>query len=443
MTERRRRASVAARRTASRRPEVYRQLLDNGLAVVLSPRMHLAQAYVALYCGVGSRDETVENNGITHVLEHMLFRGTRRFPDATAVNAAAEGFGGFLEGATYRDHMMFATGCHPSAVGEAISILAELVQTPRYRSMDVERAILREELLETLDGGGRMIDLDNIAHRAVFGSHGLGLPIEGTLENLESRDQRDLEEHRRRYLVGDNCVISIAGPVDRHRVLGQVRRAFRHMPSGTATLMQEPPAPRDQPILRYVRDASSQVDIRLSFRAVPIHDPEYPALVMLARILADGLASRMHAELVDRRGLAYALHADLTTYTDCGLFDFEVSVAPDRAAEAVKGILDFASAAGRFRFTDGELQRTRRRYRYGIEFMRDSPADLASWYGRATLFGVERQMKALGSRFGRLTDTDIRRAARRVFRRPGLVVAAVGELARGEWRRVQRVVQRW
>ncbi|MEE8410381.1 MAG: hypothetical protein V3T05_12295, partial [Myxococcota bacterium] len=111
--------------------------------------------------------------------------------------------------------------------------------------------------------------------------------------------------------------------------------------------------------------------------------------------------------------------------------------------EAVKGILDFASAAGRFRFTDGELQRTRRRYRYGIEFMRDSPADLASWYGRATLFGVEREMEALGSRFGRLSDTDIRRAARHVFRRPGLVVAAVGELARGEWRRVQRVVQRW
>jgi predicted Zn-dependent peptidase len=162
---------------------------------------------------------------------------------------------------------------------------------------------------------------------------------------------------------------------------------------------------------------------------------------MLARILADGLASRMHAELVDRRGLAYALHAGLTTYTDCGLFDFEVSVAPDRAAEVVRGILSFAEAAGRFRFSTGELQRARRRYKYGIEFMRDSPADLASWYGRAALFGVEREFSVLGARMARLTDSEIRAAARRVFRGEGLVVAAVGELARGEWRRVQKAVR--
>jgi predicted Zn-dependent peptidase len=192
-----------------------------------------------------------------------------------------------------------------------------------------------------------------------------------------------------------------------------------------------------------VRDASSQVDIRLSFGAVPATDPQYPALVMLARLLADGLASRMHAELVDRRGLAYALHAGLTTYGDCGLFDFEVSVAPDRAAEVVEGILYFARAASRFRFSGEELARTRRRYRYGLEFMHDSTADLASWHGRATLFGVERHMAALGHRIGRLGNQEIRAAARQVFRGEGLVLAAVGELARGEWSRVRRVVERW
>jgi predicted Zn-dependent peptidase len=164
---------------------------------------------------------------------------------------------------------------------------------------------------------------------------------------------------------------------------------------------------------------------------------------MLARILADGLASRMHAELVDRRGLAYALHAGLTTYCDCGLFDFEVSVAPVRAAEAVQGLLDFAMAASRFRFSSEELERTRRRYRYGMEFIHDSPSDLASWYGRATLFGVEQQMVSLGSRIGRMAESEIRQAARRVFQRRGLVVTAVGELARGQWRRVKQVVEAW
>ncbi|MBI3178858.1 MAG: insulinase family protein, partial [Deltaproteobacteria bacterium] len=327
------------------RPPV-RLLLDNELAVVLCPREQLAQAYVAFYCGVGSRHETPAQNGLSHVLEHMLFRGTASFPEATALNAAAEEFGGFLEGATYRDHMLFATACHPSAVGDAVAILGELVQTPRYRGMEVERAILREELLETLDADGRMVDLDNTAHRAAYGEHGLGLPIEGTLVNLERIDVAALEEHRRRYVVGANSVVSIAGPIDVGEVVMQVKRAFGRLDAGRAPMVETPPPARHEPVLRYVRDASSQIDIRLSFDAVSISDPEYPALVMLARILADGLASRMHAELVDRRGLAYALHAGLTTYGDCGRFDFEVSVAPDRAAAAVAAILDFASAAG-------------------------------------------------------------------------------------------------
>ncbi|MBI5508509.1 MAG: insulinase family protein [Deltaproteobacteria bacterium] len=428
---------------SERESPVVRLLLDNGLALVLCPRPHLSQAYLAFYCGVGSRHESLADNGITHVLEHMLFRGTHSFKDATALNLAAEEFGGFLEGATYRDHLLFATAAHPDAVGEAIAILAELVQRPRYRAMEVERAILKEELLETLDADGRMIDLDNITHRLVFGAGGLGLPIEGHLKNIARFKVADLEAHRRRYLVGTNSVLSIAGPIDVHALLPKIRRAFGRLPAGNPPLVEAPSAPAPRPILRYVRDAASQVDIRLCFRGVAVDDPEYPALVLLARVLADGLGSRMHAELVDRRGLAYALHAGLTTYGDCGLFDFEVSVAPDRAAEAVAAILGFAAAAGRFRFGDSELRRVRRRYRYGIEFMRDSPPDLASWYGRSTLFGIEQQMDHLGGRIEKLGEREIRHAARRVFRRPGLVVAAVGELVRGEWKRVDRVVQRW
>src|SRR5690606_33064148 len=100
--------------------------LDNGVRVVVCPRPGLSQAYVSVLFGTGSRHEAPEQNGITHVLEHMVFRGTKSFGDATALNAAAEDFGGYLEGATYRDHVLFATGCHASAVHDAIAILGEL-----------------------------------------------------------------------------------------------------------------------------------------------------------------------------------------------------------------------------------------------------------------------------------------------------------------------------
>jgi predicted Zn-dependent peptidase len=424
-------------------PPVQRHLLGNGLAVVLCPRPHLSQCYVATYFGVGSRHETAEQNGISHVLEHMLFRGTASYGDATALNAAAEDFGGFLDGATYRDHMVFATGCHPSALDKSVSILAELIQSPRYQGMEIERAVLREELLETLDSRGRVVDLDNIVHRLAFGSHGLGLPIEGTLAILDSIEKRELEAHRSRFLVAANGVLSVAGPMDASRVLTLAERQFASLPRGQAPLTQVPAAGQPEPQMRFVRDSSSQVDIRISFRAVPMHDPSYPALVMLARLLADGLASRMHAELVDRRGLAYTLNAGLTTYSDVSLFDFEVAVAPHRAAQTIKTLLQFAHSCGHTRFAEKELERTRRRYRYGVEFMSDSAPDLASWYGRAVLFGVEEPMATLGSQIMRLRDAEVRKVARDLFRPSGMIVSAVGQLARGEWQRVQDAVMRW
>jgi predicted Zn-dependent peptidase len=164
---------------------------------------------------------------------------------------------------------------------------------------------------------------------------------------------------------------------------------------------------------------------------------------MLGRVLGDGLASRMNAELVDRQGLAYSLHAGITRYADCGLFEVEVAVAPDRASEAVRAILGFARSASRFRFSSEELLRVRRRYRYAAEFRADSAADLSGWHGTAALFRIEPQVTHMASRIDKVSAADVRQAARSAFRREGLVIAAAGSLARGEWGRVREVVADW
>lgn len=423
---------------------VSRNYLSNGLAVLLCPREDLAQAYVSVYFGVGSRHETPQTNGITHILEHMLFRGTASYANSTLLNAAAEEMGGFLEGATYRDHLVFATGCHPEHLEDAIAILGELVQFPRYRSMTVEKAILREEIIEGLDASGRMVDIDNLSHRAIFGEHCLGMPIEGSLTNLERITREDLEQHRRQFLVANNAVLSIAGPMtDLPRMMRQLERAFGALPPGEAAASLVVPPPAKKPIVEHVHDAASQIDIRLAFRAVPSHDPRFPALSVLARLLTDGLASRMYAELVDRQGLAYALQAGLVTYADCGLFEFDVAVAPDRASEVVGKILEFAKSAGRFRFTPAELERVLRRYQYAIEFMHDSASDLASWYGRGALFGLEDVQRQLGEQMKAVTEAEIRAAARDIFTPQGMVVTAVGELPRREVAALKKTVLAW
>lgn len=420
-----------------------RTLLDNGLAVVVCPRAHLSRTHVTLLFGVASRHESQENNGITHALEHMVFRGTESFKDATALNAAAEDMGGYLEGATYRDHLVFETACHPSALGKAIQILSEVVQSPRFMNMDTERAILREEILEGLDAEGRVVDIDNVAHRAIFGDHGLGAPIEGTLANLERVNTQALEAHRQQYLVASNAVVSVAGPVQSDAVLRQIRRHFGSLPTGVPPVVHVPPVPHAEPRLRYVRDTSNQVAMRLTFRTPPIFSEDHAAVVLLARVLTDGLASRMYAELVDRQGLAYALQGGLTAYSDCTLFEFDVAIGPDRAVEVLRGLLDFISAARRFRYTDAEIHRARKRHGFEMGFMGDSPAELSHWYGHGLLFGVEKMSAQLPRRLQQLTGADLRRVAQQIFRREGMVLTAVGELGRGQWKRIQDTVAGW
>jgi len=309
--------------------------------------------------------------------------------------------------------------------------------------MEVERRILREEILEGLDNQGRSIDIDNISHRVIFGDKGLGLPIEGTLKNLERMTVSQLEKHREEYLVGTNGVISIAGPMHTARLLECIQKSFRDLQEGTPPLVPVSVEPSDEPQFHYVRDASSQVELRLSFRAPAAFKKSYPALVMLSRILSDGLSSRMHAELIDKRGLAYSLHAGITLYSDCALFEFDATVAPKRATQMVQAILEFAKSAWRIRLRKDELGRSLRRYNYDMEFMGDSPFELAHWFGHGTLFGIEEPIIALPKTIVQVTERDLQNVAQEVFSPRGLVLTAVGELASGQWKEIKDFVKSW
>ncbi len=414
--------------------------LSNGCRVVICRKPQLASAHVGVYFLVGSRDELAGENGLTHVLEHMLFRGTGSYRDSTALNRAAEDIGGFLEGATYRDHMLLETGCHKGGVEKAISILGEMVTTPRYRSMDVEREIIREEVIGSLNREGKQIDVDNICHQLCFGSRGLGQAIEGTLDNLNAFDVDTLERFKQRWLVSSNCVVAVSGDVDCDATLESMETSFGGLLNVEPGERISPRLPRSEPVCRFVKDPSSQVDFRLSFRSHTIGEQNYPAQAMLARVLADGMASRMYSELIEKRGLAYSLSAGALTYSDVGLFDFDFTVAPEKAVDTVEAVLQFAKSARRLRYRDEELQRALRRYRFGMEFMNDSASELAGFFGRSQLFGIDQELSQLPQHFERVSSSDLRAVAKEIFAPAGMALVGVGELPRGAATRLRQMV---
>ena len=134
--------------------------LPNGLRVIACPQPQLHRAHVALYVRVGSRFETPETNGISHFLEHMLYRGTSRLPSAHAVNLAFEQLGGYLYAATQTDFGVFSCTLPPESLREASALFGEVIRSPSFRDIEVEKGIVCEEILEDLDDEGRQVDAD-------------------------------------------------------------------------------------------------------------------------------------------------------------------------------------------------------------------------------------------------------------------------------------------
>src|SRR6185436_20076078 len=205
---------------------VSRARLANGLRLLTIETPHLHTANVCLYVRAGSRYETPATNGLSHFLEHMLFRGSGRYPSSFALNLAIEELGGTLYAETGRDYSLYQIALHPGHVARGLEILGDLFAAPTLRDIDLERKIIVEEIPEDLDDRGRNVNLDDQSRKLAWDGHPLGFPITGPLRNVRGYSVADVRAHFRRFYGAANLVLAVAGPVSARRVLRQSRAAF-------------------------------------------------------------------------------------------------------------------------------------------------------------------------------------------------------------------------
>ncbi|MFY2559378.1 M16 family metallopeptidase [Corallococcus terminator] len=405
----------------------YRDVLPSGLRVVTIETPHLHTALLAIYVRTGSRHETLANNGVSHYLEHLFFRGSAGWPDTVKMNAAVEEVGGNLNGVTTRDHGYYYTPLHPAHMRVGLDILGDMLTRPRLTDMEVERQIILEEMLDEVDEKGRDIDLDNLSKNLLFPDHPLALKIAGTRESVSALAHNQVLEHFARHYVTGNLVVTAAGRVRREEVLELTERAFAHLPRGVASTEAPPPSVSPGPRLHFVSHDESQTEFRLNFRTVPEQHDDYAALQIIRRVLDDGLSSRLPFEIVEKRGLAYSVHASLDGYHDSGLFEIEAASAPEKAAQVVAEAFRVLGALCDEEIGEEELARAKRRHRMLLEFSQDSPGELAGWFGGTELFRVPETFEHRADLVDSQPAARVREVARRYFHRDNLTVVAVGQ----------------
>jgi predicted Zn-dependent peptidase len=405
-------------------------VLDNGLRVVTAELPHLHTGMVAVYVRAGSRHEDPRRNGVSHFLEHLFFRGSEGYPDGRAMNALVEDCGGSLNGVTTRDHGYYFSPLHPQRIEEPMAVLGDMLSRPLFKEIELEREVILEEILDEVDEEGRDIDVDNLAKRALFPGHALGLKIAGTRESVSGLTEADVRAQHARAYGARNLVLAMAGPFKHSRVVELAQQHFGRLPAGEVLRDEPPPEPPLGPQLIAVEHKESQAELSVCFRGPHEDHEDFPALRIVKRILDDGLASRMQLELVEKKALAYSVGAGMDGFSDCSVFEVGCACAPRKAPAALTELLRLLVDLRDTDVPAEELLRAKKKTRMWLEFSLDSPAEMIGWFGGGELLRPPAEtFEEWIARIEKVTAADLRRVAGRYFRTDALTAVAVGPLA--------------
>jgi predicted Zn-dependent peptidase len=402
--------------------------LGNGLGVRLIPLNHLQSVSASFFVKVGSRYEASSTNGLSHFLEHMLYRGTESHRSAHELTLAIEKLGGTLDAATHVDFTSYALSLPPESLVQGIELLAEVLRRPLLTDLRTEKQIIGEEILEDLNEDGEQIDVDNVSRQLLYPSHPLGFSIAGPLDNLKRFETKDLQEHHAMHYTARNSVICLAGAFDIDEVSEAIRSSFDAFAQGSPLEPQRasihPPSNR----LAFVYDHGSQTDVRLSFHTPGLKSPEAPILIMLARVLDDGLSTRVHQRVCEERGLAYEAFAGNDSFEECGVFDFGASVEHRKTPRLVEAFIELIEELRSEPPTEGEVVKAKRRHLWALRTVRDDPEDTVDFVGSSALFGLPERVEVVAEQVSRVTAEDIQRAARRFLDPKDAYLTCVGML---------------
>ena len=401
--------------------------LDNGLRVRLIPLPHLQSATISYFCRAGSRYEKSGTNGLSHLLEHMLYRGTEEHPKPHELNLAIEHLGGTLDASTHVDSASYELTLPPETVDQGLALLAEVLQRPLLIELDTEKEIIREEILEDLNEQGEQIAVDNVSRSLLYPGHPLGFAIAGPLENLDRFDVTDLRKHHEEHYTARNSVLCVAGAFDAGAVKDDIVRFFGSFPQGAEMAITPPPFP-DGRRLAYVHDPGSQTDVRLSFHIPGAQSDTAPTLLLLGRILDDGLSTRLHRTICEERGLAYEAFAETDFLEDCGVFDFGASVEHSKVPSLIDAMFELIEDLLRRPPDQDEIEKAKRRYVWDLRTVRDDPEETTDFVGSGALFGLSESLGVAADQVTRVTEANVADVVESYLRQPTARITCVGAL---------------
>ena len=309
-----------------------RQVLPNGMVVLTERMPYVKSASIGVWVRVGSRDETPEVAGVSHFIEHMLFKGTDR-RSAEEIAKEIDAVGGSLDAFTSRESTCFFAKVLGEHLPLAVDILADTFLHSRldHEDVDRERQVVLQEIKMVEDTPDDLVH--DLFAEAIWGDHPVARPILGRKETVLLLGQGDVRRHMDRFYRPDRTVVAAAGDLEHDRLVDLLLRSFDGFQG--RSLHADPDPPLSAATVRIEERETSQLHLCVGMDGLPYaHDDRY-ALYLLNAILGASMSSRLFQEIREKRGLAYSVYSYQASYRDCGLLVIYAGTNPESSGEVV------------------------------------------------------------------------------------------------------------
>jgi len=406
---------------------IRRTVLPNGL-IILTERMdHLRSVAMGVWIKSGSRCEPAEINGISHFVEHMLFKGTRS-RSAQAIAREMDSIGGNLDAFTGKETICFNVKSLADHVPIALDVLSDLVLNPVFAAPDIERerGVILEEI--KIDEDNPDVLVHELFTQSFWKDHPLGWPILGTTRTVASLDQHKLfNYHNDRFHAG-NMVFSAAGNLDHDQFAASIAARFSNLSAGASVTELAAPEASARVVLRN-KKSLEQVQICLGVPAPPITDENRYATLILNTVLGGGMSSRLFQTIREERGLAYSIYSDLSPYRDTGTLCVYAGTSSANALQVVDLILAEFARLKQEPLSEEELTRAKDQVRGNILLgLESSSARMANLARQEMYFKKFYSVDEVIARIGEVKASQVQAMAQRLFVPDRIAVTLLGRL---------------
>ncbi len=400
--------------------------LANGLRVVSCEMPHTRSVTISAYVGVGSRFEPDDQAGVSHFVEHMVFKGTERRPDPVDISAQIESTGGMINAGTEQELTVYWCKVAQPYFCASMDLMLDMLRNSvcRQDDMEKERQVIHEEIAMINDYPASRVD--SLIDEMLWPDHPLGRDIGGSHESIDSIDREMLVKHMNEYYTPSNTVISVAGSVPHSEVVEQVERLCWDWPDSVPA----PPSPavshQQTSQLRLEYRKTEQLHLSIALPGLALDDPDIYALDLLSVILGEGMSSRLFVELRENRGLAYDVHSGVSHFRDTGAFIITAGVDPSSAYEAVPAILEQVASV-RDSIDEREVERAKQLVAGRLMLRMEDTRAVSAWMGSQEMVrGEMLDVDHVVERVNAVTTEDLCRVASQNLIDDHLNLAVVG-----------------